>query len=104
MVRSAWSACIALAICPLLASAEEPRAPDPAGANALSSELPFIGKRLLLSWPIEPKRISFEPGQAILGGDGTLQPYRLEITWWQSGPLELKTFQHVEPSAQLDCT
>ena len=102
MVRNTWCACIALVILPLTASAEGP-APDPAGADTLGAELPFVGPRLRLTWPLQPEQVSFNPGQPIPSADGLLRPYRLEALWLQRGPLELKSFQRVEQSIELDC-
>ncbi len=104
MARSSLFACITLAILPATVFAEEPAAPDPAGADTLGNELPLMGPRLRLTWPIQPKQVSFNLGRPILSADGILQPYRLEALWLQQGPLELRTFQRVEQSVELDCT
>ncbi|HVJ15495.1 MAG TPA: hypothetical protein VM686_08640 [Polyangiaceae bacterium] len=104
MVRSAWSVCTALVLFSAIASAERPTRPDPAGADTLSAELPKVMPRLRLSWPFEPRRVSFNPGQPFLSANGVLQPYRFEAQWWQSGPFELKSLHHVEQSSELDCS
>ena len=103
MVRSAWLACIALVLLPLAASADGPAPPDPAGADTLGSELPFVGPRLRLTWPIQPQQTSFTMSQPILSAEGLLQPYRLETLWLKSGRLELRSFQSVEQGMELDC-
>ena len=104
MVRSAWSVCIALALVSAAASAEGPPRPDRAGADTLNAGLPFAMPRLLLSWPLQPKRITFDPGQPISSANGVLQPYGFEVQWWQRGALELESFQLAEQSSELDCT
>jgi hypothetical protein len=104
MVRRGLFLCITLAIVPAAAFADAPAAPDPAGADVLGNELPLMGPRLRLTWPLEPKQVSFNLGQPILSADGILQPYHLEALWLQRGPLELRSFQRVEQSVELDCT
>ncbi len=83
--------------------AEPKSAADPAGADTLGHELPALGPRLELRWPLSPQRVSFSLAQPIASADGPLQPYAAEAVWWSSGPLSLRSFDRVQQSFELDC-